>query len=439
MANRAYVDTRVERRLELNTWLPLILITMLAFAELVSPARVWVYLLVGVTGLTLAAYLWARQMQNGVHLIRQTRGTWITVGDVLEELFTLRNLSFLPVLWAEVHDRSNIPGYNASRVVACDAQGEYRWTMKGECRRRGVYTLGPTEVHMGDPFGLFQVTLCYPEMDTILVYPRVMHLPPLELPRGAASGRARASQRSYDRALMAATVRPYQPGDSLHLIHWPLSAHRGQLMVKEFDTELSGNLWIIFDLDEAVQVGEGEESTVEYGVILAASLASEFLRHGERRAVGLVAFGQQQAFLFPQPGQGQLWRILRALASAAPSPEWPLRRVLTDVGPTLGRGQTVAIITPSLSTDWLPALLLLTRRGMSPAVILIDPGSFDGREPRDETIVNLRGLWAEHHIFSYVIRQGYPFRPLIRQVRRRVEYKVLGTGRVVPVLVEEEV
>ncbi len=433
------MDARVERRLELNTRLPLILIALLAFAELVSPTRIWVYLLVGVTGLTLAAYLWARQMRDSVHLTRQTRGTWVTVGDALEELFALRNLSLLPVLWAEVHDHSNIPGYEASRVVACDAQGEYRWTMKGECRRRGVYTLGPTEVHLGDPFGLFRVALRYPEADTILVYPRVMHLPPLELPRGTASGRARASQRSFDRALMAATVRPYQPGDSLHLIHWPLSAHRSQLMVKEFDSELSGNLWIIFDLDEAVQVGEGEESTVEYGVILAASLASELLRHGERRAVGLVAFGQQQAFLFPQPGQGQLWRILRALAGAAPSPEWPLRRVLTDVGPTLGRGQTVAIITPSLSTDWLPALLPLTRRGISPAVILMDPTSFDGREPRDEVIASLRGLWAEHHISSYVIRQGYPFRPLIRQVRRRVEYKVLGTGRVVPVVVEEEV
>jgi hypothetical protein len=76
---------------------------------------------------------------------------------------------------------------------------------------------------------------------------------------------------------------------------------------------------------------------------------------------------------------------------------------------------------------------------MSPAVILIDPGSFDGREPRAQPVTALRGLLAKHDVPSHVIEQGYPFRPLIRQVRRRVEYKVLGTGRVVPVVVEEEV
>jgi uncharacterized protein (DUF58 family) len=428
-----------ERRIELNTRLPFILIAVLAFSELISPARVWVYLLVGIGGLTLASYLWACQMRDHVCLERHTQGTWVTVGDALEELFTLRNTSILPVIWAEVSDRSTVPGYSASQVVACDSQNEYRWINKGECYRRGVYTLGPAEVHLGDPFGLFRVVHLYAETETILVYPQVMHLPPLELPRGTASGRSRSSRRSFSPALLAASVRGYQPGDSLHFIHWPLSAHRGELMVKEFDTELSGNLWIILDLDAAVQVGVGEDSTPEYGVILAASLASEFLRGGDRRAVGLVAFGEEQALLLPQPGQEQLWRILRALAGGTPAPEWPLARILTEVGPTLGHGQTVVIVTPSLNPDWTPGLLPLARRGMAPAVILIDPGSFNGRAPTNEAIAALRGTWAGHRVPSYVIQKGYPFQPLVRQTRRRVDYKVLGTGRVVPVVVEEEV
>ncbi|MCD6291538.1 MAG: DUF58 domain-containing protein [Anaerolineae bacterium] len=432
------MSTQIERHLDLNTRLPLILLALLFFSELVSPARVWMYLLTGVGGLTLIAYVWARQMRDGVHLTRHTHGTWVTVGDVLEERFALRDESFLPVLWAEILDRSTIPEYSVSQVVACGAQGEYRWITRGECRRRGVYTLGPTEVRLGDPFGLFRVVIHYPETETILVYPRVMHLPPLELPVGTASGRARASLRAFDRALLAATVRGYQPGDSLHLVHWPSSAHRGELMVKEFDMELSGNLWVVLDLDETTQAGEGEESTLEYGVVLAASLAAEFLQHGERRSVGLVAFGQQPSMLPPHPGQEQLWRILRVLAGAVASPDWPLERVLRETRAVFGRGQTVAVITSSLKPGWVPPLLSLVQRGLSPVAILVDPGSFDGHASGQE-MAALRELLAEHGIPSHVIKQGYPFQPLIRQVRRRVEYKVLGTGRVVPVVVEEEV
>ncbi len=435
------MDTRIhgERYIELNTRVPLVLIAVLAFIELVSPARIWVYLLVGMVGMVAVSFLWARQMRDAVFFVRHTRGTWVTVGDTLEERFVLRNEAVLPVLWAEVRDFSSVPGYDASQVVACDGQGEYRWITKGECRRRGVYTLGPTEIHMGDPFGLFRVAHRYPETETILVYPRVMHLPPLELPRGTTSGQARASLRAFDRTLMAATVRSYQPGDSLHLVHWPLSAHRGELMVKEFDMELSGNLWVILDLDESVHVGVEEESTLEYGVILAASLAAEFLQHGERRSVGLIAFGEEEALLLPQSGQEQMWRILRALARAAASPQWPLARVLVETGAILGRGQTAVIITPSTEVSWIPALLPVMQRGIAPTVILIDPRSFDSRASGGEGIAALRALLAEQGVSSHVIEKGYPFEPLIRQVRRRVEYKVLGTGRVVPVVVEEEV
>ncbi|GAB4560066.1 MAG: DUF58 domain-containing protein [Anaerolineae bacterium] len=429
----------IERRLELKTRLPLVIIALLAFNELVSPARIWASLLVGTAGVTLVAFLWARQMRDHVTLRRVTRGTWVTVGDVVSEQFELVNDALVPVLWAEVVDLSTVPGYNASQVVACDAQSSYAWQTKGTCRRRGVYTLGPTEVSLGDPFGFFRVVQRYGDVETILVYPKVMRLPALQLPRGAAIGRTRSTLRAQERTLLAATVREYQPGDSLSRIHWRSSAHRGELMVKEFDRELSGNLWIVLDLDESVHVGSGEESTLEYGVILAASLAAQHLQSGERRSVGLVAFGAEEALLVPHAGQEQLWRILRALAAAQASSHWSLERVLAAAEPSMERGQTIIVITPSTDPAWISPLLPLKQKGLSPAVLLIDPGSFNGREPHEDRVMGLRGLLAEHGIVSHVIQQGFPFEPMIRQVRRRVEYRVLGTGRVVPVVVEEEV
>jgi uncharacterized protein (DUF58 family) len=427
-------------QMRLRSPLILVLLAVAAFLQLTNPSRVWSLLLWGLGLTLLVAYVWARQMRDWVGARRELRRSWLVVGDLLEERFSLINASFLPVLWAEVWDGSDLPGYQGSRVEAVEGGGVKEWTTSGVCRQRGLFTLGPWEVRMGDPFGLFLVTHQFHETRSILIYPRVVHLPPLELPLGAASGVARSSRRTSEPTLLTASVRDYVNGDPFKRIHWPSTAHRQRLMVKEYDREPTGDLWICLDLDAAVQAGEGEESTEEYGIILAASSAAEWLR--ANRAVGLVAFGAEVNLLPPQRGQTQLWRVLQALARARVSPEWPLPRVLREVAPSLGWGRTVAVFTPRLEADWVGPLLDLRERGLSLVVILLDAGSFSrsGKGVDDgHRLAALRGLLAEHGAASHVIAKGFPFRPLIKYRRRRTEYKVLATGRVVPYEVEEEV
>ena len=427
-----------QRSLQWTTPWPLALVALLLFLQLTNPARVWSWLLVGLTTILAIAYVWARQMRDKVIARRELHGTWVIVGDILQEHFRLRNGSFLPVLWAEVVDGSNVPGYSASRVETAPAYGNRHWQTRGRCQRRGLFTLGPWELHLGDPFGLFRVVHRYADTRTLLVYPRVMHLPTLNLPRGTAEGASRTSQRSVEPTVAASGVRDYVPGDGLRRIHWRITAHREALMVREFDLEPSGNLWIVLDLDYRVQAGEGQESTEEYGVVLAASLAAEMLR--QNRAVGLVAFGQEPAFALPQPGQAQLWRLLHLLAEVSAGSHWPLARVLAEISPTLGRGLTLVVITPSPNPDWIAPLLPLMRRGIAPAAILLDRASFDGRDQEAGSVAALRGLLAEQGVLSHVIGKGFPFRPLVPYRRQQVVYRVLtGTGRVMAMEIEEEV
>ena len=82
-------------------------------------------------------------------------------------------------------------------------------------------------------------------------------------------------------------VRDYTTGDSFGRIHWALSAKHQRLMSKTFEQPLTTDLWILLDLDRDVHFGEGEESTVEYAVSLAASMASQV--HSRGRQVGLIA------------------------------------------------------------------------------------------------------------------------------------------------------
>ena len=409
--------------------MPVAMGVLLILLQLVSPHRAWVILLCGVGGMTLAAYLWARSLARSVRVTRSLRYVWAQVGDLLEERFALHNRGKWPVLWAEVDDESNLPDYPTGRVVAAGGGQTTPWRVSTVCKRRGLFTLGPWMVRMQDPFGLFTVTQRYRQTHSILVVPPVMELPSVVLPRGVATGRAVARQPAADLTLNVSAIRPYAPPDPLRRIHWPSSAHHDTLMSKTFDAEVSGDLWIVLDLDAGVQAGEGEESTEEYGVILAASLADRMLR--QNRAVGLVAYGAREAYLVPGRGEGQLWRLLRALALVQAGEQRPLATVLTEMRAVLGRRTTVAVITPSGDPAWVETLSPLLRRGVAPTAILLDPASFSGMG--DLSLV--RSMLARLGIPAHVIYQGHAFR-LSPRTRRRGgtwEFRTTATGRVIVV------
>ena len=85
-------------------------------------------------------------------------------------------------------------------------------------------------------------------------------------------------------------------------------------MVREFDREPSGDLWLIVDMDADVQAGRDAEATQEYAVILAASLAGQFARSGERHGVGLLISGRNPQMLPPARGRR---------SSGGSSKRWP--------------------------------------------------------------------------------------------------------------------
>jgi len=415
--------------------LPLLVIPLLLIVELLSPARVWMTLLLAFASVTLVALWWTWHMARSVRVRRELQFEWVQVGDVLEEHFTLVNRSPLPALWVEVSDHSDIPGYGADTVRAVGAHGTYHWSTSGECRLRGEYHVGPWEATTSDPFGLFAVVQRNPVAHNLLVYPPIARRLPFALPRGAATGGARISHRSWEPTVSVGGVRPYVPGDPRHHVHWPTTARHDQLHAKEFDQETGGDTWLVLDLDQGVQVGQGERSTEELGVIVAASAAALLLDAG--RAVGLVAYGPERRAVTPARGRGHLWELLHVLAQVRAAASRPLPRVLDEVSRTLPIGATALVITPSFDPAWVSGLARPRAHGIGVAAIVLDAASFavekgNGRlSPQAE---GLRALLADARVEAEIIHADTPLslRPPTGQVRRW-EFKVLATGRVVAI------
>ncbi|MHB1295684.1 MAG: DUF58 domain-containing protein [Anaerolineae bacterium] len=418
--------------IRVHSYVPLVLAGAMLFSQVFSPNPAVKVILVVMLGLTGVSYYWARQMAGHVTVERQKRYGWAQVGDILEQRFTMRNSSWMPVLWAEAYDHSNLPGYNPGRAIGFGGHGSNRWSSKDLCTARGVYTLGPLDLKMGDPFGIFEVLLSHDQTESFIIYPAITALPFSVEPYGIVRGSSRVNVRTFDLTTNASSVRNYVPGDALNRIHWRSTARRSmpdreEILVKEFDFEPSGDLWIVLDLTESSHVGQDENSTEEFAVTLAGSLASQLLAKGH--GVGLVAYGSEPLIVPPQKGQQQLWGLLHALAGVHAQAKIGLGEVLNQVQPLLGRHVSVAIITPGLDGSWLDGMSTLISRGIRVSTLLLDTPTFGGQGDAQA----LRAALADVGVPTQIIDRDFRPPRINPPRQQQPEYKVLGTGRVVVV------
>jgi len=377
------------------------------------------YLLCLLWGLS---YIWTRWASERVALERRPETNWVQVGDEFSESFLLHNQSRLPMFWVEIVDRSNVPGYSASRVESAESGETRSWVSIGTCLRRGLYALGPTELRTGDPFGLFTSQLLIPATRNLLVFPPIVHLPDLQLPPGSATGASRSNLRTAQPTSSIAGIRNYLPGDPVSRISWPHTAHTGDLQVKESELEPSRSLWTILDLDSTVQSGVGDDSTVEIGVKVAAAAAYRAISEG--RAVALSAWPYQVP---PERGGRQMRRLLETLAMVSPAKGPSLAEVLARSAGGLARGTSVVIVTPSLDPSWVDTVLNLSQRGLAPTCILLDSGATT-QAPADAYSA-LRARLIGLGVPTLVVRRDDLAISLTPARKKRVRYRVLGTGR----------
>lgn len=395
--------------------------------QLIDPSRVWTTLLAGLGGAWLLAYIWARELVKGLQITREMRYGWAQVGDKLEERFTLANSSTLPATWVEISDQSTLPGYSASIATGIEGSSSNQWVTDGTCSRRGLYWLGNTTVHSGDPLGIYSISIEDSARTNLMVMPPVVPLPQIEITPGGYLGEGRPRPNSPEHTVGASGVREYSPGDSLRTVHWKTTARRDKPYVRLFDGAPAGDWWILLDLQKAVQIGLNENSTEEYGIILAASLADKGLR--ARQAVGLVASGDGLVWLPPQPSENQRWEILRELALVSPG-DIPLGELLERIRPNLSRRSSLLLITPSIDPGWLSSLVQLAWRGIVPTILLLDPESFGGKG----SVKGMTTALGEMGITRHVITRDMLDRPEARPGHRgQWEWRVTTAGRVTPV------
>jgi len=415
--------------IEVVQWLPAIAFLALLVWYLATPSKIGAMAAAGLLAIVAIAFGWAMQMAKHVSGSRRLQYSALQVGDELEEEIILKNRSFLPVLWAEFVDQSNIPDYYVSSVRAADGQSQVRWHAETICSRRGVFLLGPWELRLGDPLGIFRVRQQYHQRQEVLIYPPLADLPPHLLPYIGVQGDERPLHMPVRaETINAFSARPYIAGDPLRHLHWRTTARKDQPFVKLFDPEAATSVWLVADCDVGQHCGEGQDSSFETMILILASLSAQMLR--DNLAVGLFADAAQQVIIRPERGQPHLWEILKALAPLEPVGSRPLAISLRKLQQISSPRNMTVVVTPRLDLDWLPELSRLS--GLTGAhhaqAILLDRESFGGVGKSQPLLPFLAGAG----VHGQVIERGQvkPNRESYGEARRW-DFQSLATGRVV--------
>ncbi|MEE8518925.1 MAG: DUF58 domain-containing protein [Dehalococcoidia bacterium] len=359
----------------------------------------------------LASVLSARRLEGTVRRITP----FLQVGETLEEELSLSNLHWFPKLLLEA-EHQTAPFGSSGRVLTLWPYQDSTWTVRKHLERRGVYEFGVMTVTSRDPLGLFNRTLQVGTPQTALIYPATVELPGFYVPSGRGYTEGMVKGRTFTPSAIASTVREYVAGDSVGHIHWPSTAHMGKLMVKEFDREPSGPadaIWIVLDLDASVQAGEGTESTIEYGVTIAGSIAKRFIETG--RTVGMVMGGAEHTVLKPATGLEQLGRALELLALAQEGRVSTLMHIANAVAEELTAGASVVVISAAPVSEVLIATNAVQNAGGSPVPIILEASSFRGAPHARGEQYRFPGTETE----TYVIHMG-------DELERRLDRRVHG-------------
>ena len=418
-------------RLQLLVLLAILLVA--AFSTGVDFLFFLVYLLLLVGG---GAYVVTRlglaDLEAG-YVLGQLHGS---VGEQLRVTYTLRNASRLPKPWLEVEQPSTLPVPLPGRALALSPRGERTWLTRVPLTRRGHYRVDPLQIRTSDPFGLFEASASVGRGATLVVYPRVEPLPFWRVPATSLEGTHASRERTAQTTPLVTSVRPYVPGDAYNRIHWPTTARQQELYVREFDLEQAADVSIFLDLDRAVQVGYGDESTLEASIRVAAAVGAKAL--GENRAVGLTSSGRQLPALPPDRGPRQHQKLMQLLAAAQANGSVPMVEFLVRSLPRLRRGMTALVITPSLDRTWIRPLAALRPRGVGLVVCHVDPVAYgnlwNGSPADDGAPVDLeeqaRDLRALYHGLAEYDIQLHSIVPRTKLGELLVDPVAPGLGRV---------
>ena len=325
-------------------------------------------------GLALAAVavgVWRRLVARGLSVERMPLDGAAVEGEPL-------------TVEADVHGRRRLCGslvWEESlgdvgrRAAQVSSEGRARLVF--DAVPRGRYRLDGGRLVASDPLGLGRAVIEVGTVSFVAVRPRVPELHSLFTDTGTWGDGGRRALVRRASGLEPHGVREYVEGEPLRAVHWPTSARRGELMVRELEDAPRESIAVVLDVDAGSVSGTRGDSSLDDAVRATAGLVRA---HALRSRHVLLVVAAPQPVLQPVRGVGPDWELaLDALAAAEPARGTALRDLIAPQS-VVGSVPELVVVTgrPEAVVDALAARAAV---GRSSALVAVDAPTYAGRAP----------------------------------------------------------
>ena len=324
-----------------------------------------------------AAALWVRFLSRPITLNRILTEEKHVAGDDIPVRLEVDVEGRIPSGTLVIRER--IARLGERETVMVNRRGRLRGSYVIGHVPRGRYPVESVDAVLEDPFGLERVELKLLAGESLLVYPSLVELDALFSDSGARALEGRRLLLRRPTGFDLHSVRDYQQGESLRRVHWPTTARRGHLMVKELEDAPRDEVLVVLDAQSGFGAGDPPDSSFDAQVRVAGSILWTHARRGRHARLFVTSTAESVAV---RTYEHDWRRALEALAAAEQNGRRPLEAFFGDAAGDAARASDLVVVTAALRTALVEAVIARAASRQTVSVVYVDLPSFDGRARR---------------------------------------------------------
>jgi uncharacterized protein (DUF58 family) len=240
---------------------------------------------------------------------------------------------------------------------------------------RGRFATGPLLVRTTDPFGLVRLDRRFVATTEVMVTPRVVPLPSARGSGGVGSAGEARPHRIGVVGQDDVLVREYRQGDDVRRVHWRSTARLGDLMVRREEQAWDPSAAIILDSRSSAHAGHGTDSSLEWAVSAAASIALHYLDQSFSVEIYEADGSLHISGQFGQHSSASRELVIDRLTDLRPRNTTTMHYAIESAGVDQP-SQLVVAIMGRMSPEDANALVRARRNRAAGVVLALDVGTF---------------------------------------------------------------